>query len=122
MIPLPLSPTDPIHRIEAGGRVGIIASGRLHVVAIQGSARGVLRLGGENMTWVVAAENLMGLAFDPTGGMVLAPPRTRSSASPLRPPRGRAGTLDVEGPGGASCSARRRGTSASRLERRASSG
>lgn len=72
MTPLTLSPTDPIHRIEAGGRVGIIASGRLHVVAIQGSARGVLRLSGENMTWVVAAENLMGLAFDPTGGMVLA--------------------------------------------------
>ncbi len=80
-----LSNDDPIYRIEPGGRVSTIArglarpqglafdaSGRLHVVAIRGTARGVLRLDGGDFTWVVAGENLVGLAFDPTGGLVLA--------------------------------------------------
>lgn len=80
-----LSNDDPIYRIEAGGKVGAIAHGlarpqglafddrgRLHVVAIRGRARGVLRLDGEDVTWVAAGENLVGLAFDPSGGLVLA--------------------------------------------------
>jgi hypothetical protein len=80
-----LSNDDPIYRIEPGGRVSIIArglarpqglafdaGGRLHVVAIRGTARGVLRLDGETFTWVVAAENLVGLAFHPTSGLALA--------------------------------------------------
>ena len=80
-----LSNDDPIYRIEPGGKVAAIArglarpqglafdaGGRLHVVAIRGRARGVLRLAGEDFTWVVAGENLVGLAFDPSGGLVLA--------------------------------------------------
>ncbi len=80
-----LSNDDPVYRIEPGGRVTTVARGlarpqglafdrrgRLHVVAIRGSARGVLRLDGEEFTWVVTGENLVGLAFDPNGGLVLA--------------------------------------------------
>jgi sugar lactone lactonase YvrE len=80
-----LSNADPIYRIETGGRVTTVATGlarpqglafdarrRLYVVAIQGTARGVLRLDGEAFTWVVAGENLVGLAFDPTGALILA--------------------------------------------------
>lgn len=80
-----LSNDDSIYRVAPGGKVDRIAGGlarpqglafdaggRLHVVGIRGSARGVLRLDGEEFTWVVAGENLVGLAFDPGGGLVLA--------------------------------------------------
>lgn len=80
-----LSNDDPIYRIAADGRVTTVARGlarpqglafdprgRLHVVAVCGAARGVLRLDGDSLTWVVAAENLVGLAFDPTNALVLA--------------------------------------------------
>lgn len=80
-----LSNDDPIYRIAADGRITTVARGlarpqglafdargRLHVAAIRGTARGILRLEGDEVVWVVAAENLVGLAFDPAGGMVLA--------------------------------------------------
>ncbi len=99
-----LSNDDPIYRIEPAGRVGIIArglarpqglafdaAGRLHVVAIRGTARGVLRLDGETFTWVVAAENLVGLAFDPTGGLVLATTDAIFRLTPAPAPRARSG-------------------------------
>ena len=80
-----LSNDDSIYRIGRDGRVHAVAGGlarpqglafdalgRLHVVAIRGTARGVLRLHDGEFTWVVTAENLVGLAFDPGGGLVLA--------------------------------------------------
>jgi hypothetical protein len=80
-----LSNDDAIYQIGRDGRVRPVAGGlarpqglafdargRLHVVAIRGVARGVLRLDDGNFTWVVTAENLVGLAFDPGGGLVLA--------------------------------------------------
>ncbi len=80
-----LSNDDPIYRISRDGRVSVVAGGlarpqgiafdprgRLHVVAIRGTARGVLRVDGGDFAWVVTGENLVGLAFDPGGGLVLA--------------------------------------------------
>ena len=80
-----LSNDDPIYRIGRDGTVSVVAGGlarpqglafdargRLHVVAIHGTARGVLRLDGGDLTWLVAGENLVGVAFDPGGAMVLA--------------------------------------------------
>jgi len=80
-----LSNDDPVYRITREGLVTTVvrglarpqglafdAGGRLHVVAVRGAARGVLRLDGEDLTWIVAAENLVGLAFDPNDALVLA--------------------------------------------------
>jgi hypothetical protein len=80
-----LSNDDPIYRIGRDGTVAVVAGGlarpqalafdapgRLHVVAIHGTARGVLRFADGKFAWVVAGENLVGLAFAPEGAMVLA--------------------------------------------------
>ncbi len=81
-----LSNDDPIFRISAAGSVSrhfehlarpqglaFDRDGNLFVAAIAGGARGIFRIGGDGKSELaVAGENLVGLAFDPRGRMIIA--------------------------------------------------
>ena len=82
-----LSARDPVYRVSPGGAVEVFADGfgrpqglafdergRLYVVDALAGSSGVYRLGldgREPPEQVVAASELIGLAFDPLGGLVL---------------------------------------------------
>jgi sugar lactone lactonase YvrE len=81
-----LSNDDPIFRISPQGSVSCFfenlarpqgltfdREGNLFVVAIYGGERGIFRIGANRQgTLAVAGENLVGLAFDDGGRMVIA--------------------------------------------------
>jgi sugar lactone lactonase YvrE len=81
-----LSNDDPVYRIDASGTVTTVAehlarpqgvafdpAGALHVVAISGGDRGVFRIHPDGRPeHVVAGENLVGLAFDQQGRLLIA--------------------------------------------------
>jgi sugar lactone lactonase YvrE len=81
-----LSNDDPVFRISPDGTIALFLEhlarpqglafdreGRLHVVAIRGGERGIHRAAASGEAHlVVAGENLVGLAFDSRGRMVIA--------------------------------------------------
>lgn len=81
-----LSNDDPVYQISPDGQVAPVvehlarpqglafdSEGALYVVAIAGGERGVFRVERDRPpVLVVAGENLVGIAFDPTGRMILA--------------------------------------------------
>ena len=81
-----LASCDRVYRIDRTGAVTAVSSsfgrpqglafnaaGALHVVEALAGASGLYKLGGDgNRTLVLAAANLVGVAFDPSGGIVVA--------------------------------------------------
>ncbi len=82
-----LAPRDAIYRIDPAGRVEVVyegfgrpqglafdAEGRLYVVEALAGAAGLYRFcpGEPTVERVLAAASLVGLAFDPVGGLVVA--------------------------------------------------
>jgi hypothetical protein len=81
-----LSSVDSIYRVDRRGQIEVVASGfgrpqglafdragRLHVIEALAGASGLYRLGpGGRRELVVAGSGLVGVAFDPSRGLVLA--------------------------------------------------
>jgi hypothetical protein len=80
-----LSAYDYVYRVSAEGRVETLSrafgrpqglafdpGGRLHIVDALAGAGGLFVLEGESRREVVSGEGLIGVAFDPSGGLVLA--------------------------------------------------